>query len=217
MTVVAEFTIATEALPGGAALLEFPDVRIELERIVPAGETALPFFWVTGDHIHAFLERLREDPAIEAVDVLEEVDGTAIVRATWHPDASIIEAIRRLRATILRATGNADQWWFRVRSEDRDRLAEFRESFAAEGVTVQVERVYRFADLDAIGGPLTDEQRETLLYAYREGYFDEPRRVTQGDIADHFGISSRAVSNRLRRGTRNLVATTLADPDGDER
>lgn len=47
------------------------------------------------------------------------------------------------------------------------------------------------------------------MAALEEGYFDKPRAVTQADLAERFDISRRAVAERLRRGTRNLVAETL--------
>jgi predicted DNA binding protein len=48
-----------------------------------------------------------------------------------------------------------------------------------------------------------------LLAAYKAGYYDDQRRVSQRDLAETFDISPRAVSKRLRRGTRNLISATL--------
>jgi predicted DNA binding protein len=52
---------------------------------------------------------------------------------------------------------------------------------------------------------LTEPQREALLLAYEQGYYDSPRTTTLADLADQFGISRQAVSNRLKRGTRQLI------------
>lgn len=46
MSFVAEFTMPPEALPFGETLKENPGTEIEVERIVPTQESALPFFWV---------------------------------------------------------------------------------------------------------------------------------------------------------------------------
>ena len=45
--------------------------------------------------------------------------------------------------------------------------------------------------------------------AYRAGYFEQPRETTQDELGECFGISHRAVPDRLRRGIRNLIAQTL--------
>lgn len=42
MSIVAEFTIPADALPGGDVLTDLPETVLELERIVPTAENALP-------------------------------------------------------------------------------------------------------------------------------------------------------------------------------
>lgn len=44
MSIIAEFSIPPEALPGGDILTDMPNTTLELERIVPTEENALPFF-----------------------------------------------------------------------------------------------------------------------------------------------------------------------------
>lgn len=219
MAAVAEFTIPPEALPGGSTLEELSGLTIELERIVPTADTAFPFFWVVGDEVDEFLEHASEHPELESLEVLARIQGAALFRATWRPDAAVIEGIKTLRATIMDATGTAEEWRFQVRAESRDRLNEFQRVFTDQDIPVQLERIYSFSEVARTERPLTDEQRETLLAAYREGYFDQPRGITQEGLAWRFDISARAISNRLRRGTRNLVASTIVgvasnDADG---
>ena len=43
-----------------------------------------------------------------------------------------------------------------------------------------------------------------------------PREVTSQDLADEFDISHQALSERFRRATKNLVASTLAVDEDDE-
>jgi predicted DNA binding protein len=47
------------------------------------------------------------------------------------------------------------------------------------------------------------------------GYFEIPREASTSDIGDRLGISAQAVSERLRRGHRKLVTSTV-EPDGPE-
>lgn len=213
MVIVAEFTIPPEAIPGGETLAAMPDVTIELERIVPTEETALPFFWMFGGDSDVFLDKLRTEPDIAEIQVLADIDHAALFSARWIPDGEVIRGIRTLRATIMEATGTADEWYFRVRGKNRQRLLEFQQIFYEQDISVELKRLYTLSEMLKTERPLTDEQRKTLIAAYERGYFDRPREVTQAELGEYFDISSQAIANRLQRGIRNLIQNTLLSPD----
>lgn len=212
VSIVAEFSLPRDAIPGGETLAEMPDATVQLERLVPTGEAALPFFWVFDADPDRFLDGLRTEPGVADVDVLTELELSALFEVTWKPDVAVVDGFREMQATILDATGTSDGWTFQVRARDRECLGVFRQLFTSRGVDVEIRRIYDFAELMEGDQLLTPEQRKTLLLAYQRGYFDEPRQVTQAELGEQFGISGRAVSNRLRRGTRNLITSTLLDP-----
>jgi len=212
MSIVAEFSLPPRAIPGGETLESLPEATIELERLVPMGDAALPFFWVVDADPQRFRERFQAEEGVAAVEILTEVESGALFRAEWASEAVVVQGMSDLRVTILDATGTADGWTFQVRGGSRDHLGAFRQLLTDQGVDVEIGRIYGFAELLGDDRLLTPEQRRTLLLAYQRGYFDEPRQVTQAELGDHFGISGRAVSNRLRRGTRNLVTSSLLDP-----
>jgi predicted DNA binding protein len=56
---------------------------------------------------------------------------------------------------------------------------------------------------------LTAPQRQALLLAVEHGYYDVPRNGTLTDIAGELDISEQAASQRLRRGTRSLLRSTI--------
>lgn len=56
---------------------------------------------------------------------------------------------------------------------------------------------------------MTEDQQEALEVAYHAGYFAIPREQTQTEITEQLNISRNALSARLRRGHRNLLANTL--------
>lgn len=216
MAIVAEFSIPADAIPGGRTLASLPGVRIELEHIVPTTDSVLPFFWVFGAEAGEFLDHAASEPEIANLRVLSETDSAVLFEAEWTADAPVIAGIERLQPTILDATGTVDGWEFQVRATSRERLADFQRVFSDEGIPVELRRVSNFSEMVETQRPLTDAQEELLVAAYHEGYFDEPRRATQGDLAERFDVSSRAISNRLRRGLRNVVGSTLVEPDTAE-
>lgn len=215
MSLVAEFTMPPEELPAGDAFVEYPNTRIEIERIVPTQESALPFFWVWGARPEAFMEEARSEPNMKEIDLLDHVEGGALFRAEWTPDAELIQGIKQLDATIINATGTSDHWRFEVRTQDQEAFNHFQEIFQHHGIDVQLTRLYDLAELvEGDNRSLTPEQRETMITAYREGYFESPREITQTELGKHFDVSHRAVSDRLRRGFRNLIATSLLPSGG---
>lgn len=210
MSIVAEFTIPVDALPGGDVLTEFPETVLELERIVPTAENALPFLWVWSDAVDTFIQHAQTEDEIAGIEVLETVEQGALVRATWTPQADLVHGIEALNATILEAEATAEEWFFRIRTDDRDAVTTFQEIFTAHDIPVTLDRVYDLSKL-AAGEQygLTSDQRETLITAYEKGYYEKPRQTTQQELGDEFNITSRAVSDRLRRGTANLITNTL--------
>lgn len=216
MTMVAEFAIPTKALPAGNTLIKYPNTRIELERIIPTQESALPFFWVWGSEPEAFMEVAEDEKNIAKVELLDHVEEGALFRAEWTPNAELIQGIKQLDATLIEATGTSDHWRFEVRTDEPDALQNFQEIFEQEGITVELDRLYDLAELvEGDSQSLTPEQRETLLTAYQEGYFEKPRKTSQEKLSEQFDISGRAVSDRLRRGVRNLIAASLL-PSGKQ-
>lgn len=56
---------------------------------------------------------------------------------------------------------------------------------------------------------LTGKQREALDAAVTSGYYDSPKRVSLGELADDLGISKSALSHRLRAAESKLVTSVL--------
>ena len=216
MSFVAEFTIPPDVLPFGDTLKAYPDMRIEVERIVPTHESALPFFWVWGHDPEIFMDAAETEPEVKETRLLESVENGGLFRAEWSPDATIIKGFKQLAVTIVESEGTSDRWRFEVRAQDRNTFREFQEIFQDQGVPISLTRLYDLAELvEGDRQTLTPKQRETLLQAYQTGYFDKPRKVTQSELGEQLGVSYRAISERLRRGTRNLIAATLL-PSADE-
>lgn len=217
MSVFAEFTLPAAAVPLGRALEAVPSSRIELERIVPVGETVLPFFWITGsdDIVDAFSAAAGEEPAIEALTVVDTIGDRTLFRAEWAEEVDgVITGIETTGATVLEATGSANEWQFELRFTDHSSIRGFQRYCTEQNIEINLTRVRHIVDPDPTESDgLTDVQRETLLLAYERGYFREPREVTLEDLADEFDVTERAVSRRIGRGIERLLASTIAAED----
>ena len=210
MSCIAEFTVPPDAFPFGLTLLDNPDVRIEIDRIVPTDESALPFFWVWGSDPEGFLAAAEDEPGILETVLLEEVEDGGLFRAEWAPNAAIVKGFEQLDVTIVESEGTVEHWRFEVRTQDRSQFTHFQDVFDEQGIPISLTRINDLEETVDSDSPLvTPEQRETLVRAYREGYYESPRQVTQAELGASFDCSHRAISDRLRRGTRNLIASTL--------
>lgn len=218
MSVVVEVTVPADAFALAQTLGRHPAQTVEAERVAShSPEWALPFLWVSGDDFEAFTETLCGDPTVEDASLVEESGGERLYKVLW--DEAVLDLITEMidrHATILEAEGNGGRWRLKLRFADGERLSSFRAYFAEVGRSFTVERLYHPTSPRQREYRLTPQQREALVMAARGGYFDIPRQQSIAELAEALGISSNAASQRLRRGSRNLVRNTLTIGTPDE-
>lgn len=212
MSVVGDFSVDTESFPLGAALRD-EGTRIELDRIVTTDEGVRSFLWVRTDDPGSVGRPAEGRPALAGLTVLRRTDGGALCEARWSEPRGLVRSLVESDLAVLSATGDEAEWTFSVRADGWEAVAAFRQRCEREGVRVRIDGLSPLVDADSPArGTLTEIQRETLVEATRRGYYDTPRETDLQELADHFDITPRAVSKRLRRATANLVEKTL-DPE----
>ena len=211
MSVILEFTIEHEEFTLGQVLAGPPDMHIELERIVPTGNSIMPFLWVTGDDFETFEQNVTAHEFVDEILALDTVEDSTLYRIKWrgsHND--LIRGINDVDGTILEGHAN-DTWHFRLRFPDHDALSRFHNFCTDHGLTIHIVRTFteteRTESVRQFG--LSQEQREALILGLRRGYFDTPSQVSLNDLADELGISQQAMSNRVRRGTKQVLSEAL--------
>lgn len=208
-TTITDIRVAADTFPLGRILQSYPDVEIELERLVPTDMGIIPLFWVTAENEAAVTETLRNDPLVDKVEMLMRTGGRLLLSVAWNPDTDeLIRIFTDLGVTVLRAVGTAEFWEFRLQFTDREQLRRFRHRCREKSIPIELLRVYNPA-LSSGPALLTDDQREALETAYEYGYWDVPRVVTQAELATIVGISDNSMSQRLRRGVRVAVGQLL--------
>ena len=188
----------------------FPQIEIEVASFVPLGERAVPYFWVWGDSLAGFEQTIDGYRAVASVSRLEVVDGGALYSIEWDIDSPMIHCIQEVEALLVKAHGTAERWkltvWFESSTDPTDLLR----CCNARGVPIEVDQLHSIArETDGEESAVTPRQKEALVAAYEQGYFERPREVTQAQLADRLGISAAAVGDRLRRGTANIVEHRL--------
>lgn len=215
MSVIAEFSIPASQFLLGRALQAAPSLEIELERVVPAGESAIPYIWVTGEGRDEFDDVLDDEPGLTAFEPLDTIDNRTLYRLEWDQSAdTFLQTVFTHDATLLTANGDNESWLFQLRFDDSHDLSEFHTACGNGDLDMSVERLYNPIEPTMMDTrDLTDAQRNLIERAYDEGYFDVPRGITLVELASSLGISDQAVNERLRRGLKSLIATTLKSGD----
>lgn len=212
MTVIIDIRIPANQFALGQLLDEFPDINIELERLVPLREGIIPLFWVEGADPDDIIRAIRADPLTQETKLLTDVDNRYLFEVRWSPEINtLIRPIIQTGAEVLRAEGTVEKWEFRLQFKDRDELGEFRDQCRTNDVQMDLKALYNpsLPEVELKGG-LTDQQYDILTTAHELGFFDIPRGVTTGELADLIGISSNAASQRMRRGLNTVVGQAIA-------
>ena len=194
------------------ALGHAPDVSISHEEQYLTDDGISYLFWAAGGDFQAFEGGLDADRTVTNVAQLADTEGRRLYRVafTEHGEEfATFPVWGELDISILDSTGTHEGWEVRMRMPDRDALREFRSVCIERDVPLELVSIYEQRD-DGVSQPgLTDEQREALSAARELGYFDVPREASMTEIADRLGISSQAVSERIRRGTDSLIDESL--------
>ncbi|WP_331232441.1 helix-turn-helix domain-containing protein [Natronorarus salvus] len=215
MASIAVFSVAAATFPLGSVFDDLPEVTVELERIVPTGEVVVPYFWIYGADSEAVLDAFYDKPGVLNIELVDSIDESVLMRAEWDYEVhGIKRGIFESGLTLLSASGSSDEWRFELRAPDRVSLSAFQSYCQENCIGVELTRLYTLSErrTDREYG-LTEPQLDGLTLAFDRGYFDSPRRTTLEELADELGVSRPAVSDRLRRGLRNLLASTIAEPD----
>lgn len=189
---------------------QLPSLTIEVVEFQQQGNTAIPYVWIRGTTPTEFESVLADDPQISEIQQLEQTDDGALYKTKWEVDDPLIHCIDSTNGVIVQARGTAVEWHFKIWFERHSDASGFQQCCKTQRIPLHVERLTSLADLLSEDRTrVSQQQHEALFLAHKEGYFDNPRQVSQAELGDELGISAPAVGTRLRRGVRNLIEETL--------
>ncbi|WP_293033076.1 helix-turn-helix domain-containing protein [Natronococcus sp.] len=214
MSVVAEFTIPTDAFALKHTFDTVPDATVEIERLAThSREWVMPFLWVTSNDLEAVERSLEADPDIQEVRTLDVAGDIGYFNVHWSEHLQrLIDEIVDQRGIVQEAEAKNGRWYLKLKFVDESVLEKFQAHFRGRDRTFELQRLYRGIEPKERRYDLTPEQREVLTTAREMGYFEVPRETQIEELAAELGISTNSVSQRLRRATDNLVGNTLTVP-----
>lgn len=211
MSVIVHLRIPSDSFELGRIMAMNVDTTVELASMIPLGEKAIPLFSVFDHNTTAFEETVENHPSVEQLEQVSQHDDEIVYALDWNVGRDVFfSGIQEFHAHLLSATGTRDTWEFELRFPDHEALSEFQEYCSDAHIALDIGRIYNPTRPGS--GPwygLTPEQKETLVKAVEGGYYSIPRQMSTNDLADEFGVSDQAVTERLRRAIISLVENTL--------
>lgn len=211
MSVIVEFRVPAGDFELGQILRVEGGTSIELETLVPVGNTTVPLFWVHNSTRKQFIEGVQRHPSVNEATEVDVFDNRALFTLDWDVNQDhLFRGIQENTGQLLSAAGTADVWEFELRFPGHENLSDFTDHCENAQIPMEVTRVYNPTAPDT--GPrygLSDPQFEALCLAVEMGYYDIPRGCTTKDLAAELGISDQAVTERLRRAIATLSRHTI--------
>lgn len=196
--------------------LDSVGIRVITQGNTNPGATDFPFLIEYNDRAE-LEEMLEEDATVKEYELVDWTGETGIYYIEHTPETKLISTVvTDVNGFLVHTETRGNGWLVRLLLPSREALNTVWTYANENDITIDIIEIY---GNDDAGGEasygLTDEQKAALKIAYEEGYFSEPRDISLNEVADEIGLSSTAMSGRLRRGMRNLIAATLAE-DGSE-
>ncbi|QLG50348.1 bacterio-opsin activator domain-containing protein [Natrinema halophilum] len=213
MATEATFTVPSDQFPLGTVFEQLPDVTVTLERIIPAQDVVVPYFWVRGRDVDDIEGAFGDHPGVADIRLVDSVADEYLLRVEWAVEYSgVLSALVETGVPLIKAVGTNEQWTFEVRGDDRNEIAEFQTQCRESDVPITVTKLQALTPIETgTEASLTETQQEALVLAYDRGYFESPREVTMEELGDELDITQQAVASRLRRGIKHILENTLSE------
>ena len=192
-----------EACPETSATVEFQPVM--------TADQPNMIFCIRSPDPESFEKALDRDPTVDGWKVVDDIDGNRYYRVDVSDSTKLVapELLDR-GVRFISAQTDAQGWRLTVIVPDQETLQDFQAHLRDMDIDYRLIRLHE-AEQTTVSATLTESQRETLIEAYRAGYFEVPRRGSLQDVAKALGISQSAVSQRLRRAWARIVEAELLE------
>lgn len=212
MSVIVEMSVPADEFALAETIAWAQAERFQALRLV-AHESGrvMPYLWVDTADVDRLCRVMRDDTSVRRLDVLATFPGQCLLQVEWDTRVrDVLSALQREGAMVLGVSGDGGGWHVHLFFSDPEHVSAAHQHCEALGLDLAFEVAADLSGATEAGRfGLTERQHETLVRAYELGYYDVPRTVSQAELADCFGVSHQALSERLRRAHETLAATGL--------
>lgn len=163
------------------------------------------------------LKRAREHKSVYNLAVLKKTSDRARVLAEYDKSYSVLPTVTNsdLMAVEPFHIANGSKYWTFVTEAD---TISKQVDLLEEKFEVRIKSIQDFSEpenveyadvIDEIYSELSTRQQEALFLAADKGYYQWPREVSAGEIADVMGVSGPTFLEHLRQGEHKLINKLL--------
>jgi predicted DNA binding protein len=175
---------------------------------------ARSLFSVTTSDFERFEDGLAADETVAEFERVVELDDEAVYSFTYTDEAVLFSTeVGRTNGVVLNVENEGTTWVLKTWFPHRDRAQRLWSYAVEHDIDIELDRINEYGSIVSDDYGLTETQRNALLVALEEGHFDEPRGANLGEVAAALDISEPAASGLLRRATKRLVLSTLAESE----
>ncbi|WP_435156549.1 helix-turn-helix domain-containing protein [Haladaptatus sp. DFWS20] len=219
MSIIVRSHIKHERLALSPTLRNLDEIKIRVVTQVNTnpGTTVFPFL-IEYDDRKELQKTLDDDPTVNEYELVDWTHGTGIYYIEHTPETKLISTVvTNVNGLLVQTETEGNGWLIRLLLPDREALNSIWKYANENDIRLDIIEMYSSDDAGTeTSYGLTDEQLIALKTAYDKGYFQEPRDISLSQVADEIDVSSTAMSGRLRRGVRNLIAATISEYDSEK-
>ncbi|MFO8017254.1 MAG: helix-turn-helix domain-containing protein [Promethearchaeia archaeon] len=184
---------------------QFPDLKISIiSKFLLENNIGNTLIEIQGPNIQKFIYGLREMKNPPEFQILFEGIDLVILNVKVK-DPWILTALVETELLVEYPIRVKEGHLYMETITDRKIVNDFLKNLGEKGINYELKSV-GYYHRNSI---LTEEQQKLLRFAYKEGFYQIPRKVSMKDIAKIKGKSRSAVSEMFRRINRSLVENYL--------
>ena len=204
---IVDITIPSEQFALEYTLNTLETATFEVEQMVATNHKVLmPLVWIDSPDRISLEATLADDDSVADFQLVANFETDCLYQLEWAEHVEhLIHVLVERNGTVLRAIGHDDSWNLRMLFADREMAAQTNEYCLEHDIDFDVADIHAFTGHSGSRAGLTSCQQTALQLAAERGYYTVPREASAEDLAQEFGISHQALSERLRRAHGNLI------------
>lgn len=175
------------------------------------------FFWIEARDFEAVETVLAMDHTVAEFTRITDTSDRRTYRVEYSDETKLITpAVTDVDGLVLESQSRSNGWVLHLQLQNHEDLYELNERAGEADVQFDILEIHQDERNDEQPEfDLTESQVETLVTAYEQGYYDEPRETNLEELGSALGVSKTAVSSRLRRASSRLIEEGLGTEDLD--
>ncbi|WP_227356603.1 helix-turn-helix domain-containing protein [Haladaptatus salinisoli] len=159
-------------------------------------------------NIAAFVQYFADTPKVISYEVLDVEHQGGLIEFTV-PEPELHQATLSSGNLPTYPLVVRDGWAISEMITSHNRLSELKQAFEKHDLPFDITSLTQSFDPTTL---LTDKQREFVVAAITQGYYEQPRRCSLTELAESMDVSKSTASRILHRAEGKIITQFIGDP-----